>query len=157
MKLILLQTGRTTEKYIVEGVSNYSDRIKKYVSFDILTVPELRNSRNLPLNEKKAKEGEKLSEKINNEDYVLLLDEKGKEYNTIEFAKFLEKSFMLQKKRLLFVIGGPWGFSDDMYKRSDAIISLSKMTFSHQVVRLLFMEQLYRALTVIKGDPYHHA
>jgi 23S rRNA (pseudouridine1915-N3)-methyltransferase len=156
MKLTLLQTGRTTEKYIVEGINNYCDRIKKYVIFDILTVPELRNKKNMPVNEQKIKEGEKLAEQFNNDDYILLLDEKGKEYDTIEFARFLEKSFMLRKKRLVFVIGGPWGFSEDIYKRSDAIISLSKMTFSHQVVRLLFAEQLYRALTVIKGDPYHH-
>jgi 23S rRNA (pseudouridine1915-N3)-methyltransferase len=156
MKLILLQTGKTTEKYLAEGITNFSDRIKKYVSFEIVTIPELRNTKNMPVNGQKIKEGEKLTEKINDDDYVLLLDDKGKEYNTLEFSRFLEKSFMLQKKRIVFVIGGPWGFSQDLYKRSDAIISLSKMTFSHQVVRLLFTEQLYRALSIIKGDPYHH-
>jgi 23S rRNA (pseudouridine1915-N3)-methyltransferase len=156
MKLTLLQNGRTTEKYIAEGINNYYDRINKYVNFDILTIPELRNTKNMSVNEQKIKEGGKMTEQFSIDDYILLLDEKGKEYNTIEFARFLEKSFMLRKKRLVFVIGGPWGFSEDLYKRSDAIISLSKMTFSHQVVRLLFMEQLYRALTVIKGDPYHH-
>ena len=156
MKLILLQTGRTTDNYIVEGIANYYERIKKYVSFEIQTIPEIRNTKNMPVNEQKSKEGEKLSEQINNDDYVLLLDEKGKEFDTVEFASFLEKSFMLRKKRIVFVIGGPWGFSDEIYKRSDAKISLSKMTFSHQLVRLLFMEQFYRALTVIKGDPYHH-
>jgi 23S rRNA (pseudouridine1915-N3)-methyltransferase len=156
MKVILLQTGRTTEKYIVDGITNYLNRIKKYVSFDILTVPALRNAKNMPVNEQKNREGERISEHINDDDYVLLLDEKGKEYSTMEFSRLLEKSFLIQKKRLLFVIGGPWGFSDAIYKRSDTIVSLSKMTFSHQVVRLLFMEQLYRALSVIKGDPYHH-
>jgi 23S rRNA (pseudouridine1915-N3)-methyltransferase len=156
MKLILLQTGKTTEKYLAEGINNFADRIKKYVSFEIVTIPELRNTKNMPVNGQKIKEGEKLTEKINDDDYVLLLDDKGKEYNTLEFSRFLEKSFMLQKKRIVFVIGGPWGFSQDLYKRSDAIISLSKMTFSHQVVRLLFTEQLYRALSIIKGDPYHH-
>jgi 23S rRNA (pseudouridine1915-N3)-methyltransferase len=156
MKLILLQTGRTTDNYIVEGIANYYDRIKKYVSFDILTVPELRNTKNMPVNEQKIKEGEKLSEQINKDDYVLLLDEKGKEFDTVEFARFLEKLFLLRKKRIVFVIGGPWGFSDEIYKRADSKVSLSKMTFSHQLVRLLFIEQLYRALSVIKGDPYHH-
>lgn len=156
MKLILLQTGKTTEKYITEGINNYFDRIKKYVSFDIQTIPELRNTKNMPINEQKNKEGEKLAEQFSNDDFVLLLDEKGKEYDTVEFARFLEKSFMLRKKRIVFVIGGPWGFSEDIYKRSDSTLSLSNMTFSHQLVRLLFMEQLYRALTVIKGDPYHH-
>jgi 23S rRNA (pseudouridine1915-N3)-methyltransferase len=156
MKLILLQTGRTTDNYIIEGIANYYERIKKYVSFEILTITEIRNTKNMPVNEQKSKEGEKLSEQINNDDYVLLLDEKGKEFDTVEFASFLEKSFMLRKKRIVFVIGGPWGFSDEIYKRSDARISLSKMTFSHQLVRLLFMEQFYRALSVIKGDPYHH-
>jgi len=156
MKLILLQTGKTTEKYITEGVSNYNERIKKYLSFDTITIPELRKTKNMPINEQKNREGEKIAEQINNEDYVILLDERGKEFDTIGFAAFLERSFILRKKRLVFVIGGPWGFSEDIYKRSDASVSLSKMTFSHQVVRLLFTEQLYRALSVIKGDPYHH-
>jgi 23S rRNA (pseudouridine1915-N3)-methyltransferase len=156
MKITLLQTGRTTDKYIVEGIGNYFSRVKKYVSFDIVTIPELRNTKNMPVNEQKIKEGKKIAEQFNNDDFVLLLDEKGDEYDTIGFARFLEKTLMLRKRRLLFVIGGPWGFSEEIYKRSDARISLSKMTFSHQVVRLLFMEQFYRALTVIKGDPYHH-
>lgn len=156
MKLTLLQTGKTTEEYIVKGTDKYLSRIKKYVSFDVITVPELRNTKNMPLNEQKNREGEKLAEQLNIDDYTVLLDEKGNEYDTVEFARFLEKSFLLRKKRIVFVIGGPWGFSDDIYKRADTKISLSKMTFSHQVVRLLFMEQLYRALTVIKGDPYHH-
>jgi len=156
MKLTLIQNGKTTEKYIADGVNNYCERIKKYAGFDILTVAELRNTKNMPVNEQKFKEGEKTSEHFNDDDYIVLLDEKGKEFDTVEFARFLEKSFILRKKRLVFIIGGPWGFSDEIYKRSDVRISLSKMTFSHQLVRLLFMEQLYRALTVIKGDPYHH-
>ena len=156
MKLTLLQTGRTTEKYLIEGINNYHERIKKYVSFEIQTIPEIKNTKNMPINEQKAKEGEKIAELCNNDDYILLLDEKGKEFDTMEFARYLEKSFLLRKKRIVFVIGGPWGFSDEIYKRSDSSLSLSKMTFSHQVVRLLFMEQLYRALSVIKGDPYHH-
>jgi 23S rRNA (pseudouridine1915-N3)-methyltransferase len=156
MKIVLLQTGKTTDKNIEAVADLYTLRIKKQTGFEIITLPELKNTRNIPVPEQKQKEGKRILQSFSNDDYVILLDEKGKEYRTIEFSELLEKFFMYPKKRLVFVIGGPWGFSGDVYNRADMMMSLSKMTFPHQLVRLLFLEQLYRAFTVIKGDPYHH-
>lgn len=156
MKIILLQTGKTTEKYVSGQADIFASRIRKYAGFEIVTIPELKSVKNLSADEQKRKEGIKIARSLNNDDYVVILDERGKEYRTIEFSGQLEKFFMLAKKRIVFVIGGPWGFSGEVYDRADMKLSLSKMTFSHQMVRLLFLEQLYRALTIIKGDPYHH-
>jgi 23S rRNA (pseudouridine1915-N3)-methyltransferase len=156
MKIILLQTGKTIEKYISEGVNDFSDRIRKYSRFEIKTIPDLKNTRNMPVAEQKLREGRMISELISSEDFVIALDEKGRELNTKELSEQLAKIFMLPKNRVVFIIGGPWGFSEEVYGRADMKLSLSKLTFSHQLVRLLFAEQLYRALTVIKGDPYHH-
>ncbi len=156
MKIVLLQTGKTTEKYISEGIGIFVSRIQKYAVFEIVTLPALKNAGNMPVNEQKIKEGTKIINSLNNGDYVIILDEKGKTYRTGEFSEQLKKIFMLPKKRVVFVIGGPWGFSENVYRRADLEISLSSMTFSHQMVRLLFLEQLYRILTLIKGDPYHH-
>jgi 23S rRNA (pseudouridine1915-N3)-methyltransferase len=156
MKIILLQTGKTTEKYISDGVEEFSSRIKKYAVFDTITIPELKNTKSMPLAAQKTREGKLILQSVTKDDFFVVLDERGKEFNTKDLAERLEKIFQLSKKRLVFVIGGPWGFSDDVYNRADLKISLSRLTFSHQLVRLLFTEQLYRVLTVIKGDPYHH-
>jgi 23S rRNA (pseudouridine1915-N3)-methyltransferase len=156
MKITLLLTGKTSDKLISGIMDTYSARIKKYVVFDIIVLPEIKNTASLSVQEHKIKEGKKVIQALEQDDYIILLDEKGKEFRTIEFASFLEKSFMLPKKRIVFIIGGPWGFSDEVYNRCDIKISLSKMTFPHQLVRLLFLEQLYRAFTVIKNEPYHH-
>jgi 23S rRNA (pseudouridine1915-N3)-methyltransferase len=156
MKIVLLQIGKTVEKFISSGVDEYSSRICKYSAFEIITIQDLKNTRSMPVEEQKIKEGEKVCRLLNKDDYVILLDEKGKELNTIEFSRQLTKIFMLPKKRVVFVIGGPYGFSGEVYNRSDLKISLSRMTFSHQLVRLLFTEQLYRVFTIMKGDPYHH-
>ena len=156
MKIALLQTGKTTDKHIAELVGLYATRINKYSVFEIITLPDVKNSRNMPVQEQKIKEGKKVITSITNDDYVVLLDERGNELRTVEFAVWFEKIFMLQKKRVVFVIGGSWGFSEEVYERADFKISLSKMTFPHQLVRLLFLEQLYRAFTIIKGEPYHH-
>jgi 23S rRNA (pseudouridine1915-N3)-methyltransferase len=156
MKIALLQTGRTTDRNMSELVDLYSKRIKKYISFEIITLPELKNTKNMPVQEQQVKEATKIIQSVSDDDYIVLLDERGKEYRTIEFSSFLEKAFLLPKKRIIFVIGGPWGFSDSVYAKADQKISLSKMTFSHQMVRLLFLEQLYRVFTIIKGEPYHH-
>ena len=156
MKIALIQIGKTNEKYISDGVDEYSGRIRKYSGFEINTIPDLKNTRNMPVAEQKLKEGEKICKFVNSEDYVVLLDEKGKEFSTIEFSEQLGRIFMLAKKRVVFVIGGSYGFSGEAYERADLRLSLSRMTFSHQLVRLLFTEQLYRVLTVMKGDPYHH-
>jgi 23S rRNA (pseudouridine1915-N3)-methyltransferase len=156
MKTALLQTGKTTEAHISVAMDLYASRIRKYTVFDIITIPELKNTKNMPFPEQKSREGKKIIQSLNPDDYVILLDERGKEVRTIEFSELLKKVFMLPKKRIIFVIGGPWGFSEEVYSRADYKLSLSKMTFPHQLVRLLFLEQLYRAFTIIKGEPYHH-
>lgn len=156
MKVVLLQTGKTTDKNVSELAALYSGRISKYCTFEILTLQDIRNTKNMPVEEQKRKEGEKIIQCLNSDDHVVLLDEHGKEYRTIDFAVWLDKLIMLSKKRVVFIIGGPWGFSDEVYRRADQKLSLSRMTFPHQLVRLLFLEQLYRAFTIIKGEPYHH-
>jgi 23S rRNA (pseudouridine1915-N3)-methyltransferase len=156
MKIVLLQTGKTTDKNIAEVADLYLSRIKKYSSFEIVTLPDLKNSATLPVQDQKVKEGKRLLQSVSNDDYIVLLDERGKEFRTLEFSAWLEKAFMVSGKRIVFVIGGPWGFSDEVYGRADFRISLSKLTFPHQLVRLLFLEQLYRAFTIIKGEQYHH-
>ena len=156
MKIILLQTGKTTEKYISDGVEDFTARIRKYAAYETLTLPELKNTKNMPVASQKIMEGRTILQAVAKDDFMVILDEKGKELGTKEMALWLEKIFLLSKKRVVFVIGGPWGFSEDVYGRADFKLSLSKLTFSHQLVRLLFAEQLYRVLTVIKGDPYHH-
>jgi len=156
MKITLLQTGKTTEKHITDGVEVYSARLKKYCGFEIVTIPELKDTKNMPVREQKSKEGKRIADALGRDDIIVLLDERGKEFRTVEFAEWLEGKSQMQGKRLVFVIGGPWGFSDEVNKLASFRISLSKMTFPHQLVRLLFVEQLYRAFTIIKGEPYHH-
>ena len=156
MKIALLLTGKTTDKHIAEIADLYSHRIKKYSGFEIITLPDIKNARNMPVREQKIKEAVRIIQSISDDDYIILLDERGKELRTLEFSGVLEKMFLLPKKRIVFVIGGPWGFSEEIYGRADFKISLSKMTFPHQLVRLLFLEQLYRVFTIIKGEPYHH-
>jgi 23S rRNA (pseudouridine1915-N3)-methyltransferase len=156
MKITLLQTGKTTDKHISELVNLYSNRIKKYAGFEIITIPDIKNTKNMPVQEQKIKESTKIIQSVTDDDYIILLDERGTELRTLEFSGDLEKMFFLPKKRIVFIIGGPWGFSEAVYKRADYKMSLSKMTFPHQLVRLLFLEQLYRVFTIIKGEPYHH-
>jgi 23S rRNA (pseudouridine1915-N3)-methyltransferase len=156
MKIALLQIGKTTERYLTEGIGVFEGRMRKYAAFEIFTIPDIRNTRNMTATELKTREGEKILQFFKNDDYIVILDDKGKEFSTIEFSSWIENTLMLQKKRLVFIIGGPWGFSDEVYQKADMLLSLSRLTFSHQMVRLLFLEQLYRAFTVIKGEPYHH-
>jgi 23S rRNA (pseudouridine1915-N3)-methyltransferase len=156
MKIALIQTGKTNERHVSEGIEIYSLRIKKYTGFEIVTIPDIKNTRNMPGQEQKIKEGNKILQSVGKDDYVVLLDERGKELRTAEFAEWLEKSFAGSVKRIVFIIGGAWGFSEGVYSRADFRLSLSRMTFPHQLVRLLFAEQLYRAFTIIKGEPYHH-
>jgi 23S rRNA (pseudouridine1915-N3)-methyltransferase len=156
MKIALIQTGKTSEKHIAEGVDNYSARIRKFSGFEIITIPDLKNTRNMPLREQKSVEGGKILKLLGRDDYIVLLDEKGKEFRSIEFAGWLQKKSLNPGKRIVFIIGGPWGFSDELLEKADLKMSLSRMTFPHQMVRLLFTEQLYRAFTIIKREPYHH-
>ena len=139
-------------KYLLfKPQSRFALRMKRPFQFLVQ-----RCLKNMPLDEQRQKEGRQILQLILNDDFVIVLDDKGKEYTTVEFASRMEKIFQMSKKRAVFVIGGPWGFSADVYARADLKMSLSRLTFSHQMVRLLFAEQLYRVFTVIKGDPYHH-
>ena len=156
MKIALVQTGKTTDKNVAGIADLYISRIKKYIPFEIITLPDIKNSATLPVQDQKIKEGKKILQAFNDDDFIVLLDERGKEFRTAEFSSWMEKSLMISRKRIIFVIGGAWGFSDEVYGRADLRISLSKMTFPHQLVRLLFLEQLYRIFTVIRGEPYHH-
>jgi 23S rRNA (pseudouridine1915-N3)-methyltransferase len=156
MKIALLQVGKTSERYLTEGITTFEERIRKYSAFEIFTIPELRNTRNISARQLKTKEGEKILQFFKKDDYIVILEDKGKEFSTIEFSSWLEKMLLSQKKRIVFVIGGAWGFSEEVPAMADMRLSLSRLTFSHQMVRLLFMEQLYRAFTVIRGEPYHH-
>lgn len=156
MKMVFLQTGKTNEKYVADGVEIYSARIQKSYGFEIITVPDIKNTRNMSEQEFREKEGKKILEIFREGDYIVLLDERGKEFRTAEFADWLENRLMQAARRVVFVTGGAWGFSGELHNKADMKISLSKMTFPHQLVRLIFIEQLYRALSIIKGSPYHH-
>ena len=156
MKVKLVCIGKTDKDYIIEGVKEYEKRLKHYISFESVLLPDIKNSKNLTEIQQKEKEGEVLLSQIKESDYVIILDEKGKEYSSVEFSKMIEKQMVAGLKTLVFIVGGPYGFSKQMYDRANAKISLSQMTFSHQMVRLIFTEQLYRAMTILKGEPYHH-
>ncbi len=155
MKTELILVGKTVNKHIDACISDYADRIGHYMPFGITVIPELKNTKALSEQQQKVSEGELILKNIQPSDVVVLLDEHGKEFRSIEMAAWLEKK-QQTVRRLVFVIGGPYGFSDDVYKRANEKLSLSKMTFSHQMVRMIFTEQLYRACTIIKGEPYHH-
>ncbi len=156
MKLSLYFIGKTSFEYIDKGVSEYEKRIKRYVSFEIKIIKDIKPGKNMPPKIIKHKEGEQLLKHINDTDILILADEKGKEYTSREFAKFIDNKIVTGTKHLIFVIGGAYGFSEEIYKRANGKVSLSKMTFSHQPIRVLFAEQLYRAFTIIKGEPYHN-
>jgi 23S rRNA (pseudouridine1915-N3)-methyltransferase len=156
MKIALLQTGKTTDKHIAQVADLYTIRIKKCAVFEIITLPDVKNAGNISIQERKIKEGKRIIQSVSGDDYMILLDERGKEFRTLEFSEWFEKIFMISKKRIVFVIGGAWGFSEEVCDRADLKLSLSRMTFPHQLVRLLFLEQLYRIFTIIQGEPYHH-
>ncbi|NDV47133.1 23S rRNA (pseudouridine(1915)-N(3))-methyltransferase RlmH [Paludibacter sp. 221] len=156
MKINFLVLGKTTDKYLLKLIDEYQGRLAHYVSFSMQVIPELKNTKHLSVAEQKEKEGELILKQIENGDELILLDEKGKEFTSVAFSEQVERKMLSSVKRIVFVVGGPYGFSDGVYKRANQLISLSKMTFSHQMVRLIFVEQLYRAMTILKGEPYHH-
>ncbi|MDD6541813.1 MAG: 23S rRNA (pseudouridine(1915)-N(3))-methyltransferase RlmH [Prevotella sp.] len=155
MKTVLILIGKTTNKHLVAGINDYSERINHYMPFEIKVIQEIKNTKSLTEDQQKIAEGSLILKLLQPSDTVVLLDEHGEEMRSVAFAKWLQgKQF--NARRLVFVIGGPYGFSQDVYDRATELVSLSKMTFSHQMVRLIFTEQLYRACTIIKGEPYHH-
>lgn len=155
MKTRLIVVGKNNDKNLIKGIDDYISRIKHYMPFELIVIPELKNTKSLTQASQKENEGELILKLIQPADSVILLDEHGKEYRSIDFAKWIEKKQQTTRS-LTFVIGGPYGFSEKVYERCDGKISLSQMTFSHQMIRLLFVEQIYRACTIIKGEPYHH-
>jgi 23S rRNA (pseudouridine1915-N3)-methyltransferase len=156
MKISLLVIGKTDEEYLRKGLEIFTGRIPHYILFEMKVIPDIKNVRNLSEQQQKEKEGELILQQMLPSDELFLLDEQGMELSSVAFARFLEKKMISGIKRLVFVIGGPYGFSSNVYARANGKISLSKMTFSHQMVRLIFTEQLYRAFTILKGEPYHH-
>ncbi len=156
MKAILIVVGKTADVRIQGLVNDYRERLKHYLPFDTLVIPELKSTKNLSFDQQKEKEGELLLKAFQPGDVIVLLDENGKEMKSTEFATWMQKKQLNVSKRLVFVIGGPYGFSPSIYQAAADKISLSRMTFSHQMVRLVFIEQLYRAMTILNGEPYHH-
>lgn len=156
MKITLLTIGKTEDSYLKEGIEKYLKRLKHYVSFKVLELPELKNTKSLSADQQKAKEAELIHKHIASTDQLILLDEKGKELSSVQFSGFLNKKMLGSVQHMVFVVGGPYGFDPAIQNRADDKISLSKMTFSHQMVRLFFIEQLYRSFTILKGEPYHH-
>lgn len=156
MKIKLVAIGKTDANSLQLLIDEYSKRLGFYISFSIDIIPDIKNSKNLSEAQQKVAEGKELLKKIEKSDAVVLLDEHGTLYNSIKFSAFLQKKMNSGLKQLIFVIGGPYGFSEEVYKRSNGKISLSPMTFSHQMVRLFFTEQLYRGFTILRNEPYHH-
>ena len=155
MKTELILVGKTNDKHFVAGIKDYTERIGHYMPFEIKVIPELKNTKSISEEQQKQREGELILKQVQSSDTLVLLDEHGIEHRSVEFAAWLQKK-QQTARRLVFVIGGPYGFSEDVYARANEKISLSRMTFSHQMVRLVFTEQIYRACTIIKGEPYHH-
>jgi 23S rRNA (pseudouridine1915-N3)-methyltransferase len=157
MKITLINIGKTDISNVNEGVKLYEKRIKKYIPFEIIYLPDIKNRRNINIRQQQETEGKFILKAIEKADCLILLDEKGKVYSSVEFSGHLQELMNRSVKHLIFVTGGPYGFSEEVYARASELISLSRMTFSHQLVRLIFTEQLYRAMTIIKGEPYHHS
>jgi 23S rRNA (pseudouridine1915-N3)-methyltransferase len=156
MKVQLLLVGKTTRDFVRKGMEEYAGRLKHYLPFDWEAIPDIRNTRNFSFDQIKEKEGEAILKFIQPDDWVVLLDEHGSEFTSLAFAGYMGKKMLAAPKRLLFIIGGPYGFSNKVHAVACDKISLSKMTFSHQLVRLIFVEQLYRAMTILGNQPYHH-
>lgn len=156
MKVNLILVGKTTDKTFQSIIDDYSERVKHYTPFEVTVIPELKNTKSLSQEQQKQMEGEQILRQLQESDHVVLLDEHGQELRSIEFATWISKKQQAVSRRLVFVIGGPYGFSPTIYQRANEKLSLSKMTFSHQMVRMIFIEQLYRAFTILKGEQYHH-
>ena len=156
MKIVLVVVGKTNEKYLIEGISDYQKRLKHYINFEIVEILNIKNVKNFSEKQLIRKEGEMILKQINTSDYLVLLDDQGNDFSSPSFAEKLQQWMISGKKRLVFVVGGAYGFSQEVYDRGNEKLSLSRMTFSHQMVRLFFVEQLYRGYTILNNEPYHH-
>jgi 23S rRNA (pseudouridine1915-N3)-methyltransferase len=156
MKITFITVGKTEDAYLKDGIEKYVKRLKHYTKLELGEIPELKNTKALTEDQQKTKEAELILKKVTSQDHLILLDEAGQEFTSVQFANYLEKRAISSVASMVFVVGGPYGFDQSVYQRANDKISLSRMTFSHQMVRLFFVEQLYRAFTIIKGEPYHH-
>lgn len=156
MEISLIVIGKTNARYLQEGIDEYIKRLKHYIPYSITVLPDIKNTKKLTEEQQKEAEGKLMLEALKPGDCLVLLDERGKEFTSVAFADYLQRKMNAGLRRLVFVIGGPYGFSQSVYDRADEKISLSKMTFSHEMIRLFFTEQIYRAMTIQRGEPYHH-
>lgn len=156
MKITLFCVGKTNKDYLIRAENEYENRLRHYISFERIDLPDLKNTKGKSEEQIKVEEGDLILKKIQPGDYMILLDEGGKQFTSIDFSQELQKYLNMGLKNLIFVVGGAYGFSDAMYQRANGKISLSKMTFSHQMVRTFFLEQIYRGFTILKNEPYHH-
>jgi len=156
MKIIFLTVGKTEDAYLKEGIDKYVKRLKHYTKLEMVDLAELKNTKALTPDQQKTKEAEMILKKLSPTDHVILLDENGTEFTSQQFANYLDKKAVSSASTLVFIVGGPYGFDQSVYQRANDKLSFSRMTFSHQMIRLFFAEQLYRAFTIIKGEPYHH-
>lgn len=156
MKIKIIAIGKTHKSFLVDGESEYLKRIKKYVAVEKVEIPDLKNAKKLTFSQIKEKEGKLLLSKIEQHSLIVLLDEKGKEYTSMKFSTWMQDKMNRGYKNIIFLIGGAYGFSDEVYAKANEKIALSKMTFSHQMIRMLFTEQIYRAFTILNNEPYHH-
>jgi len=156
MKIILLSVGKINDAAYCNLINAYAKKIAHYIPFEIEIVPDIKNTKNLSEKDQRIFEGNQILKTLQPNDYIVLLDKKGKQFSSPEFARFIEKKGLMGLKRLVFVVGGPYGFSEEVYGRANEKVSLSKMTFTHEMVRLVFIEQLYRAMTILNNEPYHH-
>ena len=156
MKIVLLVVGKTSKQYLIDGISEYQKRLQHYIGFEILEIPNIKKAKNISNTELMKKEGKSILNTLHSSDYLVLLDEKGKGFTSLKFSQKLQGWMLSGKKRLVFVVGGAYGFSEEIYIRGDEKLSLSNMTFSHQMVRLFLVEQIYRGYTILNNEPYHH-
>ncbi len=156
MEIELITVGKTGIGFVKEGIAEYAGRLRHYIPFSMTELPDVRKGKNLTVEQQKKAEGDAILSRVSTSDFVILLDEKGKEYTSMEFAAYIEKQMASGKKRTVFVVGGPYGFSPEVYARANAKLSLSRMTFNHEMVRMFFVEQIYRAMTILRDEPYHH-
>jgi len=156
MNIQLYAIGKTDDQALQGLIDTYQNRLKHYVNFSFEVIPDIKKVKNLSEDQQRQKEGEQIITRLETSDFVILLDENGREFNSLKFSKYIQKRMNTGLKRLVFVIGGPYGFSQDVYTKSHSTLALSQMTFSHQMVRLFFIEQIYRAFTILRNEPYHH-
>lgn len=156
MEISLISIGKVSSTWIQEGISIFESRINKYIKFSLKVLPDIKNSKSLSKNDIKAEEGRQIIENIQTSDLVVLMDERGKEFTSRELSEWFQKQMNTGRKRIVLIIGGPYGFSEEVYKRSDVKIALSKMTFTHEMAKLILVEQIYRSMTILRGEPYHH-